>query len=76
MAIQFSTYVGVKLHTGFWWGRLRERGHFEKLGVDGKIILKWIFKKWDGAWTECKSEQEQVAGCSECSNEPPGSIEC
>jgi hypothetical protein len=21
------------------------------MGVDGRIILKLIFKKWDGAWT-------------------------
>jgi len=28
-------------------GKLRERDHFEDLGVDRKIILKWILKKWD-----------------------------
>jgi hypothetical protein len=28
-------------------GKPEERDHLENLGVDGRIILKWIFKKWD-----------------------------
>jgi hypothetical protein len=37
-----------KVHTGFWRGYLREGDHLGDTGVDGRIILKWIFKKWDG----------------------------
>jgi len=33
------------MHTGFWWGNLRERDHFEELGIPQRIILEWIFKK-------------------------------
>jgi hypothetical protein len=29
-------------------GRLEGRNHLEDPGVDGRIILKWIFEKWDG----------------------------
>jgi hypothetical protein len=33
-------------------GDLRERDLLKDLGVDGRIILTWIFKNWDGdAWT-------------------------
>jgi hypothetical protein len=30
---------------GFCWGNLRERDHCGDPGVDGRIILRWIFKK-------------------------------
>jgi hypothetical protein len=34
-------------------GNLREREPLENSGVDEKIILRWIFKKWDRVtWTE------------------------
>jgi hypothetical protein len=33
--------------TVLWWGSLRERGHLGDTGLDGRIILRWIFWKWD-----------------------------
>jgi len=36
-----------------WWGNLKEIDHLEDQDVDGRIILRWIFRKWDlggGAW--------------------------
>jgi len=40
------------MHRGFWWDNLRKRDHLEDIGVDGRIILKFILKTWDGEeWT-------------------------
>jgi len=40
--------VREEAHTGFWWGNVRERRHIEDPGVDGRIILRWLFrnKEW------------------------------
>jgi hypothetical protein len=34
-------------------GNLRERDYWGDPGVDGRILLRWIFRKWDvgGVWT-------------------------
>jgi len=51
MAGACSTFRG-EAYTGFWWGNLRERYHFEDPDIDGRIIIRRIFRKWDlGVWT-------------------------
>ena len=61
----------------------REKGYLgkgerlEDLGVDGGIILRWIFKEWD--WEErtgyfFDSRWEQIGNCCECGDEPSGSM--
>jgi len=35
------------VYTGFWLGNLREIDHLEDPGVDVKIILRWIVRRWD-----------------------------
>jgi hypothetical protein len=32
------------MHAGFCWGKLEEADHLGDIGVEGMIILKWIFK--------------------------------
>jgi hypothetical protein len=35
----------VEVHTGLWWRDPGERDHLKDLDVDGRILLKCIFKK-------------------------------
>jgi hypothetical protein len=50
----WARYVGCmgeereELYTGCWWENLREKGHWEDPDVDGRTILRWIFRKLDG----------------------------
>jgi len=53
--------LGGEVCTGFWWGNLRERDHWGDLGVDGRIILRWIFRKWDVGvdWIELSQDRDR-----------------
>jgi hypothetical protein len=35
----------IHVHIGFWWGNLCEGDHLEDQGINGSIILRWIFRK-------------------------------
>jgi len=64
-----------QLHTGFSWGNLRERGHLEDPGLDGSLILQWIFRKWDvRMWTGSSWLKIGTGGPRKRGNEPSGSI--
>jgi len=36
------------IHKFLWYGNMKERVHLEDIDVDGRIVLKWILRKWDG----------------------------
>ena len=63
---------------GVWWGNLRIRDQLGDPGVDGRIILRWIFRKLDVGYglDRAGSGQGEVAGTCDCGNEHSGSIKC
>ena len=56
-------------------GNLRERDDWGDPDVDGRIILRWIFRKWEGVvgLDGVGSGKGQVAGTCEYGDEPWGS---
>jgi len=51
-AVMWRVWVRGEAYRGVCWGNLRERYHLEDPGVDGRIILSWIFRKWNvRLWT-------------------------
>ena len=37
------------MRAGLWWENVKETGLIEDLGVYGRIILKCLCRKWEGA---------------------------
>jgi hypothetical protein len=53
---------GEEACTGFGWGNLKERDRWGAPGADGRIILRWIFKKWDVGemdWIELAQDRDK-----------------
>jgi len=64
------------VNTGFWWENLRERDHLEDPGLDWRIKLGWMFRKWGHGLDQSDSGWGEVAGTSKRGNEPSASIKC
>jgi len=43
--------MGERVCIGSWWGNRREGDQWGDPDVDGTIILRWIFGKWEGVET-------------------------
>jgi hypothetical protein len=50
-----------EVHCGFCWGDPSEGDHLGDPGVDGRIILRWIFRKWDGRtnWIDLAQDRDR-----------------
>jgi hypothetical protein len=49
------------VYTGFLWGNLKDKGHLEDPGLDWRIILRWIFRKWGGGadWIDLAQDRDR-----------------
>jgi hypothetical protein len=51
-----------EVHAGFWWGNLSEIDHLEDPCVEGRIMLRCVFRKWDGGgmdWIDLAQDMDR-----------------
>jgi hypothetical protein len=61
-----------ELPVEFWYVNLKERGHLENLGIERRIVSKWVFNKWDADWIELTQDRDRC----KWGNELSGSTKC
>jgi hypothetical protein len=45
MGVLWYTWERREVHAEFWWGNLKEKDHLNDLGIDGRIVSKWVLGK-------------------------------
>ena len=59
----WHVWIERKIHTGFLLVNLKEGDHSEELGIDGRLILQQMLKKYDmRAWTRFMSRRMTTDG--------------
>jgi hypothetical protein len=76
--LRFVAHVARIGDEGIWWRNRRERDNLEDQDTEGRIILIWIFRKWDmRAWTRSRRLRlGAVVSTYECCNELSSSMKC
>jgi hypothetical protein len=58
----WHVWVRGEVHTGHYWGNLREEDSLKDPGIDGRIMLKWIFERLGGGgvdWTDLAQDRDR-----------------
>jgi hypothetical protein len=62
------------------WGNLTEKDSMEDPGEGGRVILRWIFRKWDGGggidWIYLAQDRDRWRTLSNAAMNIPSSIKC
>jgi hypothetical protein len=54
-----------EVHTGSWWRTLRQTGDLEDQGLDGEMVLKWMFKMfyWNMDCVDLTQDRDRWKAC-------------
>jgi len=49
------------VRAGILWENLRDRDYLEDIGKHGRVMLKWILKKWGGVkdWIDMAQDRDR-----------------